>query len=384
MAGKGELSASQVRALTKPGKHRVAPNLFLYIANGRRSYMFRGKLNGQEVWRGLGSPEIVPLREARAAALAMRLEIHKGDVPSRRRRPRAVPTFAEVAEEYIVTHEKRWRDHRAARTWRNTLAQHASKLARLPVDAIDGSAVASAIKAVWISSPSTARKVRGRIEMILDYAKAKGHRRGENPAVLKGNLEHLLPPLERAVKHFDAVPVTEIPLFAAELMARNSVSARALFWTLLNACRTGDTIEARFDEINMSAKLWELPEGRTKAGRAFRIPLSDAALAVIADLPRRSEYLFSASRGRPLSNMAMLNLMKDIRGPKATVHGLRSSFTDWCSETGQNTEVVERALDHQIDDKVRAAYARSDLLDARRELMNKWAQYVTSARPRET
>jgi integrase len=165
-------------------------------------------------------------------------------------------------------------------------------------------------------------------------------------------------------------------------MARTSISAKALLFTLLTACRTGDTIGATWTEIDLGGKLWSMPEGRTKAGRPFRIPLSEQAVSLLADLPRRDGYLFSAgTAGRPLSNMAMLKLMRSLRGHGATVHGLRSSFRDWASEAAQRDEVVEQALDHRRGDAVYTAYARSDLLDARRELMEAWAQFATRTEP---
>ena len=352
MAGK-ELTASQVRAITAPGKHRVAANLFLFIADGRRSWMFRGTRNGKAIWRGLGATRLVPLGEAKAAALKMRLEMYHDRLPSRRVREQACPTFEDMAAKYIAAHASGWRDRKAEATWRNSLKRHAGKLAKLPVDTIAARDVAAALKAVWHGSPSTAKKVRGRIETILDYARAAGYRSGDNPAAWKGQLEHLLSPLSTRVKHHEAVAVDDIPAFAAELMARRSVSAKALLFTLLTACRTGDTIGATWSEIDPDARLWSMPEGRTKAGRPFRIPLSEPAIAILEALPRREGYLFSAgTAGKPLSNMAMLKLMRDLRGHGSTVHGLRSSFRDWASEAGQRDEVVELALDHRRGDSV--------------------------------
>jgi integrase len=341
--------------------------------------MFRGTRNGRPVWRGLGSTRIVPLGNAKAAALQMRLELHHGRLPSRRVREQACPTFEDMAAKYIAEHIVRLRDRKAVATWQNSLKQHAGKLAKLAVDSIAARDVAAALKAVWHGSPSTAKKVRGRVETVLDYARAMGHRNVDNPAVWKGQLEHLLPPLSTKVKHHEAVAVDDIPSLAAALGRRKSISAKALLFTLLTACRTGDCIGATWTEIDLEAKLWSMPEGRTKAGRPFRIPLSDAAVAILAALPRRDGHLFSAgTAGRPLSNMAMLKLMRDLRGMGATVHGLRSSFRDWASETAQRDEVVEMALDHRRGDAVYTAYARSDLIDARRELMESWAQYVDS------
>jgi integrase len=377
-----DLSARQITALSAPGWHRIARNLYLRIGPGR-SYVFRATHKGRQIWRGLGPAEIIPLATAKARALQMRIGLYEGNAPARRARGHSsAPTFAAMRDAYIKSHRAGWRDRKAAATWESSLATHAAKLSRRRVDEIDSTDIADGIRKVWIENPSTAKKVRGRIESILDYARAAGHRSGPNPAIWKGALSHLLPPLSTATaKHHSAIPVAEIPAFAAELAARDSTSAKALLFTLLCACRTGDTIGATWSEIDLDSKAWNMPAGRTKAGRPFRIPLSDHAAELLASLPRDGAFVFPSKRGGPLSNMAMLEMMRGIRGRGATVHGLRSSFRDWVSETGRPDDAAEIALDHAGRDAVRAAYARSDLWESRRVLMADWANFAMGTEP---
>jgi integrase len=235
---------------------------------------------------------------------------------------------------------------------------------------------------VWLTHPPTAKKIRGRVERILDAARVAGHRAGPNPAIWKGQLSHALPPLSTAnEKHHAALPVEDVPSLAVELARRDNLSAKALLFTMLCACRTGDTIGATWAEIDLDAKVWSIPKGRTKAGRPFRIPLADHTATMLKALPRNGECVFAKSNGRPLSNMAMLQLMRGIRGMGATVHGLRSSFKDFSTDRGFADDVSEAALDHLGSDKVRAAYARSDLFNQRRTLMDAWAAHALGQDP---
>jgi integrase len=230
----------------------------------------------------------MPLSIAKVKALGMRLALYEGREPSKRSRATGCPTFTAMCEAYIAAHQSAWRSPKEAGTWRSSLATHARKLSRLPVDVIGTNDVADALRDVWTSSPSVARKLRGRIEAVIDYAHAKGHRPTEaNPARWKGRLAHLLPALPSDVKHHVAIPVAEIPALGQELMARNSASAYALLFTIINACRTGDTIRATWSEIDLASAIWSIPSGRTKAGRPFRIPLSSYAIVSpeVAGLP---------------------------------------------------------------------------------------------------
>jgi integrase len=244
--------------------------------------------------------------------------------------------------------------------------------------------VLKVIEPIWHQKPETANRVRGRIEAILDWASVRGHRKGENPARWRGHLQKMLPARGKLapVKHQSAMPYAEVPDFIDDLRARPGTSPRALEFTILTAARTGEVIEARWPEFDLAAKVWMVPAERMKAKRAHRVPLSTRVLAILADLPREGKdgFVFIGARaGAPLSNMAMLELLRGMR-PGLTVHGFRSSFRDWASErTNFAREVAEAALAHVVGDKVEAAYRRGDLFRKRCALMEAWAKYC--ARP---
>jgi integrase len=237
------------------------------------------------------------------------------------------------------------------------------------------------IEPIWTVKPETAGRVRGRIESILDWAATRGYRTGENPARWRGHLENLLPARSkvRRVEHYAAMPYPEISAFMAELRRREGPSARALEFAILTAARTGEVIGARWDEINTADRIWTVPADRMKAGRVHRVPLANAALAVVEKMAaiRLGEYVFPGGKaGRPMSNMALLMLLRRMGRSELTVHGFRSAFSDWCAEqTAFAAEVREMALAHTVADKVEAAYRRGDLFQKRRELAETWARY---------
>ena len=377
-----ELTVKQVQAIAKPGMHRVAPQLYLLIKPPprlSRTWALRLTVNGRATWRGLGSCASVTLADAKAKAMKMRADIHHGDFdPSQPKRKGSAPTFAEIADIYIADNESGWRWPRAGQSWRNSLHVHASALSRMPVNTITAGHVKDAIHKVWLAKPQTAKKVRGRIQRVLDMARVQGHRDGPNPATWQGGLSHMLPKLSTdGAKHLAAIPVAEIPGLATRLVELDSLSSKALLFTLLCAVRTGDTIGAKWSEIDLAGRAWNIPKGRTKSKRPFRVPLTDAAASLLAALPRNGEYVFARATGKPLSNMAMLQCLRGIKGMGATVHGtVRSCFKDWCSENSHPDQLSEMALDHLVGDATRNAYARSDLWLARQELMAAWSEFV--------
>lgn len=376
-----EMTARQVQAITAPGLHRVAPQLYLSIkptANATRSWVLRLTVNGRATWRGLGSCRHLSLADAKAKAMRMRADIHTGDFDSSpRKRAKPVPTFGEIAEQYISDNESGWRYSRAGLAWRSSLSMHVSALMKMPVNAITPVDVKNAIHKVWIERPQTAKKLRGRIERILESARVHGHRTGSNPATWGGQLSHMLPKLStEGTKHYRAVPLVEIPELAVGLVALGSISAKALLFTILCPVRTGDTRKAVWSEFDLPGRAWNMPAGRTKSKRPFRIPLADAAIALLTELPRDSEYVFPGKDGKPLSNMAMLQCLRGIKGMGLTVHGMRSSFKDWSLENEFHEELSEVALDHRVGDKTRNAYARTDLWVARQKLMAAWSAFV--------
>jgi integrase len=296
-------------------------------------------------------------------------------------------TFREGAETYIAAHKAGWKNPKHAAQWPATLATYVYPVfGDLPVQAIDTGLVMKALEPIWTAKPETATRVRGRIESVIDWATARGYRQGENPARWRGHLENLFPKKSkvRRVEHHPALPYDEIGAFTASLRGQGGIGARALEFLILTAARTGEVIGARWDEFDLAQKVWTVPAERMKAGKEHRVPLSAPALAIVEAMreTRESEFVFpGGKRGKPLSNMAMLKLLKRMGRDDLTAHGFRSSFRDWAAEsTGFPSEVVEMALAHMVGDKVEAAYRRGDLFAKRRQLMEAWARYCEARR----
>jgi len=379
-----ELTLRQIEAITAPGLHRIAPQLYLSIKpppGSYRTWALRLTVNGKATWRGLGSCNLVKLDDAKAKAMKMRLAIYNKEFDATPKRKGAAPTFAQVAERYVTDNASKWRWPRAAQAFRSSLALHAAALMKRPVDTITALHVKNAIHKVWIDHPATAKKVRARIEHVLGAARVSDYRTGPNPAIWRGELSYLLPPLSReGEQHHKAMPLDEIPALAARLIELDSRSSKAVLLTLLCAVRSGDTRGAKWSEIDLPNRVWNIPKGRTKAKRPFRVPLSEAAASLLSALPRDGgEYVFPNKRGKPFSDMALLECIRGIKGHGMTVHGLRSSFKDWSREHNYPEEHSELALDHVFGDRTRNAYARSDLFDARKKLLAAWDNFVMSA-----
>jgi integrase len=300
-------------------------------------------------------------------------------------------TFKECAESYISANQSGWKNAKHGVQWTATLETYAYPvIGSLPVGAVETAHVLKILQPIWNSKTETASRVRGRIEKVLDRAKALKIRSGENPARWKGHLDQLLPARSQVapVEHHTALPYRELPAFMVRLRDADSVSARALEWTILTIARTGDTIGAKWQEINEAERTWTIPAGRLKgrrgAGRNDHvIPLSDRALDILHNMPREGDYIFPGGKeGRGLSNMAMDQLLKGMGydSDAATVHGFRSTFKDWCSEqTGYPNELSELAMAHTVSNKVEAAYRRGDMREKRVQLMRDWADYCASS-----
>ena len=359
-----------------------------------KSWVFRYRNGGRLREMGLGSTHTLSLAEARDAALSCRkqrligidpIEARHGARAADRLAAARAMTFQQCAEAYMKAHRAAWRNEKHAWQWGQTLSGHVYPvIGALPVAAIDTGHVTRILEPIWSTKAETAARVRGRIEAILDYAKVHGWRTGENPGRWKGHLENVLPARGKVskVEHHAALPWAEIGAFMAELRDEDGVSARALEFTILTAARTGEVIGAMWPEIEMKAALWTVPATRMKGLREHRVPLSDAALAVLKSMaPLRDDqaggWVFPGGRvGRPLSNMGMMMLLRRMMRPNLTVHGFRSSFRDWCAEaTNHPREVAEQALAHSLSDKVEAAYRRGDLFEKRRRLMEDWASF---------
>jgi integrase len=409
MARVGKLSPLKVNAIkrqAKPGYCGDGGGLYLAISKyGTATWVFRYRVNGRLREAGLGSLDTWSLAEARERARKFRQQRDDGLDPIEERRAARTKekleaakamTFRQCAEAYIKAHEAGWRSATHASQWPKTLETYAyPHFGALPVQAVDIALVMRAIEPIWATKPETASRVRGRIEAVLDWATVRGYRTGENPARWRGHLESLLPKpskakeaaraVTRRTEHHAALPYADIAAFMLELRQQKSIAAHALEFAILTAARTGEVLGARWDEIDSANRLWTIPGGRMKAGKEHRVPLSEAAIAIVEKLEARrsGDYIFSARDNRPLNSVALLVLLRQRMGrDDFTVHGMRSTFSDWCAErTAYPAEVREMALAHAVGDKVEAAYRRSDLFEKRRGLMHDWAAFCAQPAP---
>ena len=294
-------------------------------------------------------------------------------------------TFKECAEMYLKVHSDTWRNARHRAQWVATLSTYIYPvLGGFAVADIDVGHVQRALEPIWQRIPETARRTRGRVEMILSYATAAKFRSGDNPASWDV-LQHLLGG-KKQVAHHPALPFIEAPNFFSELQSKDSVTCKALQFIILTAARTGEVLGAKWDEIDLPARMWTVPAARTKSAREHCVPLSDSAVAILKGLPRHGAYVFHAPgrHGKPLHDKAMLDVVYQMR-PGTSVHGLRSMFRDWCAErTNYPNHVVEMALAHSIGSAVEKAYRRGDLFEKRRRLMEDWNRFLTTPIPAGT
>lgn len=360
-----------------------------------RSWIFRYRRLGRLRDLGLGSTATVGLAAARERARQARQKLLDGIDPIEERTAAKAAaavsaarsmTFEQCAESYIEANRAGWKSAKHADQWRSTLMTYAHPIiGALPVDAVEDVHVLKIIQPIWTTKTETANRVRGRIEKVLDRAKALKLRSGENPARWTGHLDQLLPRRSQVapVEHHEALPYSELPEFMAELAKLDSLSALALEFNILTAARTGDTIGAVRSEIDLKDRTWTVPAARLKGKKGARkrdhvVPLSDRALAIIDSLPRSGKFLFANEEGLSLSSMAMLECLRGLR-PGFTVHGFRSSFKDWASEmTAYPNELSELALAHTVSDKVEAAYRRGDMREKRRRMMQDWANFAAN------
>jgi integrase len=392
-----KLTALKVRRTAKPGLYGDGKGLYLRVGEGNaKSWVLRYMLAGRAHAMGLGAAYDISLAEARELARKYRKLAKEGRDPIEHRRAERAGTrlaakavtFKACAEAYIASHQTGWKGVRHAKQWERSLAVHGySIMGELPVQAIDTPLVMRALERIWVEKTETAARLRGRIESILDYARAAGYRQGENPARWRGHLENLLPQRSKVhrAQHYAAISYARIPSFIAALQRRGGVADSALQFTILTAARSTEALAARWDEIDLEAKLWMIPAERMKADRPHVVPLSDAAIAVLDRMQevRRvsGKFVFPGRRpGRTLGHGQMLRVIAAMGYQGVTTHGMRSSFRDWAGDcTDFPREVCEAALAHTIGDKSEAAYRRGSAIEKRRQLMAAWAQFCTEA-----
>ncbi|MEW8437975.1 MAG: integrase arm-type DNA-binding domain-containing protein [Candidatus Thiodiazotropha taylori] len=379
-----------------PGKYDDGGGLKLVVSNaGAKKWVLRFTINGKRREMGLGSYPDTKLGEVRNDASDYRKLVTKGIDPIEARRTEQVviPTFTTCAARYIRAHRRSWKNAKHARQWVSTLKTYARpEIGTKKVDAITTDDILKILQPIWTNKTVTAKRLQGRIENILDFAAAHKYRDHLNPARWRGHLDKLLakPSRVKEVSHHPAMPYSEVPGFMIKLAANGSTSALALQFLILTTTRTSEVLQAKWDEIDLDKGVWTIPAERMKARREHRVPLSDAALNILAALTRLegNAYLFPGSRhGRPLSNMALLQLMRGmgygVNGNRGgyVPHGFRSSFRDWSGEISSfPRDVAEMALAHAIKNKVEAAYRRGDLFEKRRKMMQEWADYLFTAK----
>lgn len=381
----------------KAGRHADGGGLHLLVKeSGARSWVYRFMLKGKSRDLGLGTagPDGTTLAAARDLALALRLKVKAGIDPLAERHREADEalasaqaaqiagiTFKAVAEAYIGANEGSWRNAKHRQQWQNTLTCYVYPvMGELPVAEIGTSHVLKILEPIWQAKPETASRIRGRIETVLDAAKAREYRQGENPARWRGHLAQILPARSRLSRgHHKAMPYDLLPKFMVELHQREAMAASALEFVILTATRTSEALGATWAEMDMDRAVWTIPAARMKAGKEHRVPLSPRAIEILKSVkPLGTANVFPADKGSNLSTMAMAMLLRRMK-QNCTVHGFRSTFRDWAAEsTGYAHEVCEMALAHVIGNKSEAAYRRGDMFEKRRRLMNEWAAFCTS------
>jgi integrase len=377
------LNARSVATITECGRHADGGGLYLSISpNGGRRWVSLYRWHGKPTEIGLGSARDVSLARARELAAHARGKLAEGSNPKDVRRS-AGALFGECADQLIAAMRPSWRNEKHAAQWEMTLRDYAAPLRRLPVDKVTTDDVLSVLKPLWHSKPETASRLRGRIERVLDAAKAKGLRTRENPARWRGHLDQLLPKRRQLTRgHHAAMDYADLPGFMECLQGREGSAARALEFAILTAARSGEVLGARLDEFDLDRGVWIVPANRMKAGREHRVPLSLRALNIVKVMHevREGDFVFVGQKpGSPLSVMALEMVLRRMKIDDATVHGFRSAFRDWAAEcTNFPNEVCEAALAHVIENKAEAAYRRGDLFEKRRKLMDAWGAYCTT------
>ncbi len=376
-----------VRQLNQTGRYTddQIKGLHLWIkASNQKYWIFRYTINGKRQNMSLGAYPEISLKQARQRAIKARNDINAGVNPITEKKDSKAQNqaiknqvlFKDFALNYIATMQPRWSNPKHAAQWVSTMKTYAfPEIGNLRLDEIDSTHIQKILSDIWTTKPETAARVRGRIERILSSATVTKYRQGMNPAQWKGYLEHLLPPTPKSTKHHEALSYREISSFIASIRESERVSALALEFTILNAARTGEVINAKREEVE--GDIWTIPANRMKARKEHQVPLGKRSLELIEiakSLDKDSVFLFS-NKGRPLSNMTMLLLTRKF-APNKTVHGFRSTFRDWVAEeTEHSPEVAEKALAHTITSQTEAAYRRGNLIERRRRLMTDWESY---------
>lgn len=385
------LTSRGIASLQAPGLHADGAGLYLQIGpTGAKSWSFVFQWRGKRKQMGLGGLLTKTLAEARMEADAARRAVSRGVNPIDTRRGARMGgnTFGDIADDLIQSIQSEWKNDKHRYQWKQSLEVDAAAIRPLDVDKITTDDVLNVLRPIWATKPETASRTRGRIERVLDAAKAKGLRTGDNPARWKGHLAVLLSKRQKLTRgHHPAMPAHEMADFMTILAGRPALAARALELTILTACRTGEVIAAKLEEFDLAKAVWIIPAARMKGKAEHRVPLSESAVALVrrtiteaSETGQAGEFLFADGSGqKPISNMAMNMLMRRMGQLTYTVHGFRSTFRDWAGENTEHPrEIVEAALAHVVGSEVERAYRRGDALEKRRLLMADWATFCSS------
>ena len=388
-----ELSPLSISRLKDPGLWAVGgvSGLYLHVnARGARSWILRVVVGDKRRDMGLGGYPDIGVADARQKAREARLKIEQGVDPILLRKQAKSElmalqatdkTFEQAAGEYIKIHADSWSNDKHRKQWESTLAAYAFPVVgKLSLRHIRQEHILKILEPIWTTKTETATRVRGRMESILDWAKVKGLRSGENPAAWKGHLDHMLPAPTRLkkIEHLTAVPVREMPGFMVKLRQAAGIAAQALEFLILTAARSGEVRGITWQEVSLEDALWIVPAERMKMKKEHRVPLSNRAVDILKSQPRidGNPLVFPAPRGSQMSDATMSAVLKRMN-VDATVHGFRSSFRDWCGDyTNYPRDLAEQCLAHGADDPVEAAYRRGDALERRREIMNEWSKFI--------
>lgn len=386
------LNALTVNKINDPGLYSDGEGLYLQVTTaGVKSWLYRYMRKGVARSMGLGPIHAVSLAKARIKKDVYKAQLFDGVDPFEAREEQqrilsgddeVAMTFRECAEAYHAAHKDGWRNAKHADQWINTLKTHAfPHIGATAVGEIDVNRIMNVLDPIWKDKTETASRLRGRMEAVLDWARVRGYRTGENPARWKGHLDHLLLPRSKVnkVEHHAALPFAAVADFTLKLRQAQGVSQLALEFVILTAARTSEVLNMTWPEVKLDTRLWTVPAERMKANREHRVPLSNRAVEILKIMQgaKENNYVFPGRKEkRPLSNMALLQILRRMDRGDLTVHGFRSTFRDWAAEcTNHSREVAEMALAHIRQDKTEAAYARGDLFEKRRKLMDEWADY---------
>jgi integrase len=378
--------------LKKPGRHGDGGGLFFRVVDPTKAYWaYRYRVDGKEREMSLGSYPALGLAEARATHADRRARVLAGADPLREKRAGAsratVPTFSKAADAYIAAHERSWKTAAYRVQWKNTLSTYCTPIRDTPVDQIDTEAVLRVLQPLWTRKPAVASMLRGRIETVIDAARALGHIDPDraNPARWRGHLDKLLPAPSkvRKVEHHAAMPYADVPAFLAKLRSTEGPAAKALALVILCASRRSEVLGMTWDEVDLDAMLWVVPGGRMKVGVEHDVPLPDAAVELLrgqlaARCPKQAHVFPGARPGRPLSEASFKRVMRRLGADAYTAHGFRSAFRNWCADRGVEFEVAEQCLAHTVGNGVTRAYLRTTMLERRRKVMASWAAFLAS------